>query len=48
VIGMELIATGVWNAVGVHGPEYFDPDPFMAKMAEYDFPYGIVEMTPGK
>jgi saccharopine dehydrogenase-like NADP-dependent oxidoreductase len=44
VIGMELIATGVWNAVGVHGPEYFDPDPFMAKMAEYDFPYGIMEM----
>jgi saccharopine dehydrogenase-like NADP-dependent oxidoreductase len=48
VIGMELIAAGVWSAAGVHGPEYFDPDPFMAKMAEYDFPYGIMEMTPGK
>jgi saccharopine dehydrogenase-like NADP-dependent oxidoreductase len=47
VISMELIATGVWNAVGVHGPEHFDPDPFMAKMAGYEFPYGLVEMTPG-
>jgi hypothetical protein len=30
--------------VGVLGPEAFDPDPFMAKMGEYDFPYGFREM----
>jgi len=30
--------------VGVLGPEAFDPDPFMDKMADYSFPYGIKEM----
>lgn len=44
VIAMELLATGVWQGKGVLGPEAFDPDPFMAKMAEYDFPYGIKEI----
>jgi saccharopine dehydrogenase (NAD+, L-lysine forming) len=44
VISMELIANGTWQGVGVLGPEAFDPDPFMAKMAEYDFPYGLKEM----
>jgi saccharopine dehydrogenase (NAD+, L-lysine forming) len=44
VIAMELLATGVWAGKGVLGPEAFDPDPFMAKMAEYDFPYGIKEI----
>ena len=29
---------------GVLGPEAFDPVPFMEKMAEYGFPYGIKEM----
>ncbi|MBP7691694.1 MAG: saccharopine dehydrogenase NADP-binding domain-containing protein [Anaerolineales bacterium] len=44
VIAMDLLATGVWRGVGVCGPEYFDPDPFLAKMGEYDFPYGVREM----
>ncbi len=44
VIAMELIEIGVWQGAGVLGPEAFDPDPFIAKMAEYDFPYGIKEM----
>jgi saccharopine dehydrogenase (NAD+, L-lysine forming) len=44
VIAMELLNTGVWKGAGVFGPEAFDPDPFMTKMAEYDFPYGIKEM----
>lgn len=44
VVAMELLASGVWQGKGVLGPEAFDPDPFMAKMAEYDFPYGIKEM----
>lgn len=44
VISMDLIATGVWKGAGVLGPEAFDPDPFIAKMAEYDFPYGLKEM----
>lgn len=44
VISMELIASGVWKGTGVLGPEAFDPDPFMAKMVEYDFQYGLMEM----
>jgi saccharopine dehydrogenase (NAD+, L-lysine forming) len=44
VIGWDLLEHGVWKGVGVLGPEAFDPDPFMAKMADYGFPYGIKEM----
>jgi saccharopine dehydrogenase-like NADP-dependent oxidoreductase len=44
VIGWELLNEGTWRAVGVLGPEAFDPIPFMNKMAEYGFPYGIKEM----
>ena len=44
VIAMELLATGAWQGKGVLGPEAFDPDPFMALMAKYDFPFGVREM----
>lgn len=44
VIGMDLLEHGVWKGVGVLGPEAFDPLPFMEKMADYGFPYGIREM----
>ncbi len=44
VIGWDLLEHGVWKGVGVLGPEAFNPDPFMAKMADYGFPYGIKEM----
>jgi saccharopine dehydrogenase-like NADP-dependent oxidoreductase len=43
VIGMELLETGVWKAVGVEGPEAFDPIPFMDLMGEYGFPWGMKE-----
>ncbi|MCL4530959.1 MAG: saccharopine dehydrogenase NADP-binding domain-containing protein [Chloroflexi bacterium] len=46
VIGWDLIEHGQWKGVGVLGPEAFDPIPFMDKMADYEFPYGIKEMTP--
>ena len=45
VIAMELLATGVWQGQGVRGPESFDPDPFMALMPAYNFPYGLKEMA---
>jgi saccharopine dehydrogenase-like NADP-dependent oxidoreductase len=45
VIAMDLIEHGVWEGVGVLGPEAFPPDPFMEKMEEYGFPYGMKEMT---
>jgi saccharopine dehydrogenase (NAD+, L-lysine-forming) len=44
VIGWDLLNSGTWKGVGVLGPEAFDPVPFMNKMAEYGFPYGIKEM----
>ena len=45
VIAMDLIEHGIWKGTGVLGPEAFDPIPFLQKMAEYGFPYGIKEMT---
>ncbi len=44
VIAFELIALGIWKGRGVQGPEAFDPHPFMERMADYGFPYGIQEM----
>jgi saccharopine dehydrogenase-like NADP-dependent oxidoreductase len=44
VIGWDLIHSGTWKGVGVLGPEALDPVPFMEKMADYGFPYGIKEM----
>jgi saccharopine dehydrogenase (NAD+, L-lysine forming) len=44
VIGFELIEKGIWKATGVKGPEAFDPLPFMERMEEFGFPYGIKEM----
>jgi saccharopine dehydrogenase-like NADP-dependent oxidoreductase len=45
VIAMDLLEHGGWNGVGVLGPEALDPVPFMEKMTEYGFPYGIKKMT---
>ncbi|MEW6401683.1 MAG: saccharopine dehydrogenase C-terminal domain-containing protein [Chloroflexota bacterium] len=45
VIAMDLLEHGVWKSTGVLGPEAFPPDPFMEKMADYGFPYGIKDMT---
>jgi saccharopine dehydrogenase-like NADP-dependent oxidoreductase len=45
VIAMELIEAGIWKGAGVFGPEAFDPDPFMERMAKYDYPYEMREMS---
>jgi len=44
VIMMELIAKRIWTGAGVHGPEAFDPDPFVARMEACGFPGGHMEM----
>ena len=44
VIMLELIDKGIWNLKGVHGPESFDPDPFVDRLAKYGFPAGMREM----
>ena len=43
VIMLELFDKGIWNLKGVHGPESFDPDPYIERMAKYEFPGGIQE-----
>lgn len=44
MIMIELLAKGIWKGTGVHGPEFFDPDPFVYLMDEYGFPGGMMEM----
>ncbi len=44
MIAMDLLEHGLWKGSGVLGPEAFDPVPFMERMAEYGFPYGVREM----
>ena len=44
LIAWDLLQSGVWKGTGVKGPEAFDPVPFVEKMADYGFPYGIKEM----
>lgn len=44
VIALELIAKGLWTGSGVLGPESFDPDVFVERLAKYEFPAGIREM----
>ena len=46
VIAMDLLEHGIWQGKGVLGPEAFDPIPFMEKMADYGFPYGIQQLSP--
>jgi saccharopine dehydrogenase-like NADP-dependent oxidoreductase len=44
VIMMELFDKGIWSLKGVHGPESFNPEPFVERLAKYEFPAGIREM----
>ncbi|MCL1895301.1 MAG: saccharopine dehydrogenase NADP-binding domain-containing protein [Clostridiales bacterium] len=44
VIMLELVSKGIWDLKGVHGPESFDPDPAIERLAKYEFPAGLREM----
>ncbi len=44
VIAFDLLEHGIWKGKGVLGPEAFDPQPFLERMADYGFPYGLKEM----
>jgi len=44
VIVMELLAEGKWQGRGVLACEAFDAASYLAKMADFDLPYGILEM----
>ncbi len=47
VIAMELLATGVWNSVGVHGPEHFAPEPFLDLLNEYECEWASMDVVRG-
>jgi len=47
VLAMELLASGAWSGSGVHAPEAFDPDPYVALMDRYGIHHAMVEMEPG-
>jgi saccharopine dehydrogenase (NAD+, L-lysine forming) len=46
VVALELIASGRWTGEGVHGPEEFEPKPFLDLLAAYGEPHGMVEGDP--
>lgn len=46
VIAMELIHRGEWKPLGVNGPEWFDPKPFLALLSEYGASWHIREEDP--
>jgi len=47
VLGMDLLRSGEWAGKGVLGPEAFPPLPFLSRMEEYGFPYGVEDRSPG-
>jgi saccharopine dehydrogenase-like NADP-dependent oxidoreductase len=46
VIAMELIANGTWNPVGVVGPEWLEPKPFLDLIEDYGSSWNIREEDP--
>ena len=46
VVALELLAEGAWTGTGVVGPESFPAEPFLAKLAEYGSPHGMLELMP--
>jgi saccharopine dehydrogenase (NAD+, L-lysine forming) len=45
VIALELLDEGTWNGAGVRGPEAFDAVPFLERMREAGWDYGISERS---
>ncbi|MCW1957690.1 MAG: saccharopine dehydrogenase NADP-binding domain-containing protein [Mycobacterium sp.] len=45
VVALELLATGVWSASGVVGPEVFDSVPFLELLTAYGSPWGQKELA---
>ena len=43
VIALELLHEGLWQPEGVNGPEWFDPQPFLDKVAEFGAPWAMRE-----
>ena len=46
VVALELLDRGEWKGTGVLGPEAFPAAPFLALLAEYGAPHGVMELDP--
>lgn len=42
-ITLELLARGAWSGTGVHSPEAFPPEPYLALMDALDHPFAMDE-----
>ena len=45
VIALELLDEGAWKGLGVRGPEAFDAVPFLERMRDAGWDYGIRERS---
>jgi saccharopine dehydrogenase-like NADP-dependent oxidoreductase len=45
VVALELLDRGDWAGTGVLGPEAFPPAPFLALLAEFGSPHGLIELA---
>lgn len=45
IVALELLADGSWKGTGVRGPETFDAQPFLERMTNAGWDYGIVERS---
>jgi saccharopine dehydrogenase-like NADP-dependent oxidoreductase len=43
VVAVELLAHGMWQGVGVLGPEAFSADPFVELLGDFGVPHGVDE-----
>jgi saccharopine dehydrogenase (NAD+, L-lysine-forming) len=46
VAALELLAGGTWSGAGVHGPEEFDAQPFLDRLADLGSPHAVEERAP--
>jgi len=45
-VALELLDRGEWKGTGVLGPEAFPAAPFLALLAQYGSPHGVMELDP--
>lgn len=44
MVGAKMMLEGKWRGEGVYNMEQFDPDPFLADLADYGLPWQVVEV----
>jgi saccharopine dehydrogenase-like NADP-dependent oxidoreductase len=47
VIAMEMLSSGAWSGTGVHGPEAFPAQPYLAAMTAHGIHWALEEREPG-